>query len=181
MTAHVRFEPGFKKTVKWTLFTAGGLIVLIGALGALSYAFPSITLPTVMGVGLLVSGLNYLVPYFALKNFPVRPKWFMILGIVDVVFGILFAARIWLVPFRFPTLAGIWMIFAACSRVFMAFENFRAKIGKWWITLVVSGYMLFAAAAMMANTTKDMSFPSWSAMIVSGVFIINEGRKLFGE
>ena len=175
------FEPGFRKTVRWTLFTDGAVIILIGALGALYPVLRAPSPQTTIGLGLIVSGLNYLVPYFSLKNSPIRPLWFVIVGVLNTVFGVLFFARVGLMLFRLPILAGMWMIFAACARAIMTFENFRFGIGKWWITLTVGAYFLFASAAMMTNTTDAVSIPSWSAMIVSGLFIINEGRKLFEE
>ena len=181
MTSPTGFEPGFRKTVRWTLFTDGGIIILIGVFGALNPVLHSLSSPTIFGLGLLVSCFNYLVPYVALKNATLRPRWFMIIGVLNAAFGLLFLTRVGLILFRLPTLAGVWMIFMACARVYMAFENFKAGVGKWWITLTVSGYMVFAAAAMTSNVSDTVSIPSWSAMIVSGIFIINEGRKLFGE
>ena len=181
MKAAANFEPGFMKTVRWTLFTDGAIIILIGALGALYPILNSPSPPTAIGVGFLICGLNYLVPYISLKHSAIRPRWFIIIGVLNAVFGVLFLARVGLILFRLPVLAGIWMIFAACARAFMAFENFRSGVGKWWITLTVAAYLLFAAAAMMTNTADTVSIPSWSAMIFSGLFIINEGRKLFGE
>ena len=181
MSRPASFEPGLKKTVRWTLFTDGVIIILAGVLGALNpiLRFPS--LPTVVGIGLLISGINYIVPYISLKNSAVRPRWFILIGIQNAVFGLLFLARVGLLLFKLPVLIGVWMIFASCSRAFMAFENYKFGVGKWWITITVSAYLLFAAAAMMMNTSDVVGVPSWSAMIVSGIFIINEGRKLFQE
>ena len=174
-------EPGFMKTVRWTLFTDGAVIIVIGALGALYPVLHSPSPPTTMGVGLLFSGFNYLVPYISLGKSTIRPLWLLLIGVLNVIFGVLFLARLGLILFRLPTLAGVWMIFAACARGCMAFLNFKSGIGKWWITLTVGAYMFFAAAAMMANTSETVSILSWNAMIVSGLFIINEGRKLFEE
>jgi uncharacterized membrane protein HdeD (DUF308 family) len=141
--------------------------------------FSAISLPTVMGVGLLTAGFNYLVPYLALRNSEFRPLWLTVLGAVDVAFAALFLSRVGLLPFSFPDLTGIWMIFAACSRAYMAYSNCRAGIAKWWMTAVTCVYMAFASAAMMAGASQTMSLLSWNALIMTGVFIINEGRKLF--
>ena len=185
MTSPAGFEPGFRKTVRWTLFTDGVIIIVIGILGALLGALNQVLylayFPSVIGGGLLVSGLNYLVPYAALKKSTIRPRWFLFIGILNSIFGVLFLTRIVLLLFKPSILTGIWMIFAACARACMAFENFRAGVGKWWITLTVGGYMLFAAAVMMTNTSETVSIQSWISMMVSGMFIINEGRKLFKE
>jgi uncharacterized membrane protein HdeD (DUF308 family) len=119
------------------------------------------------------------VPYFALKNSVFRPNWFMALGAIDGLFGVLCLTRIGFILFSFPVLIGIWIIFSACARFYMAFLNFRAGIGKWWITLVVSAYMLLASASMMANTSDTIWFLSWNTLIIMGAAIINEGRMLF--
>jgi uncharacterized membrane protein HdeD (DUF308 family) len=179
MSSDARFEPGFRKTVRWTLFTAGGIIVIMGLLCALNPILRSPAQITAMGVGLLVSGLNYFVPYFALKNSRLRPKWLMLLGVADAAFGVLFISRVVLLLFKPLQLTGIWLIFVACLRVYMAFVNFRERIPAWWITLTVSACMLVAAAVMM-SVSADTAL-AWCALIITGVFVINEGRKLFGK
>ena len=175
------FESGFKKTVRLTLFTDGAIIILIGVLGALNPILNSPSPTTAIGAGLLISGINYLVPYISLKKSKLRPRWFILIGVLNGVFGLLCLTRAGLLLFKLPVLIGVWMIFASCARTFMAFENRGLGVGKWWITLTVGGYFLFASAAMMMNTSDVISIPSWSAMIVSGIFIVNEGRKLFRE
>ena len=179
MSSDARFEPGFKKTVRWTLFTAGGIIVIMGLLCALNPVLGSPAQISVMGVGLLVSGLNYFVPYFALKNSQIRPKWLMLLGVVDAAFGVLFISRMGLLLFKPLLLAGIWLIFAACLRVYMAFANFRERIPMWWMTLAVSVCMI-AAAAVVMSVPSDAAL-AWCALIIPGIFVIQEGRKLFGK
>jgi uncharacterized membrane protein HdeD (DUF308 family) len=172
-------DPGLRKTFRWTLFTDGVIIIVLGVLGAIGRMFPAISPPVVMGVGLLISGLNYFVPYLALKNSKFRPMWLVAFGVIDVVFAALFLLRVGLLLFSLPILIGLWMIFVACIRVYMVYSNRRAGIAKWWITAVTCAYMAFASAAMMAGTAQSMSLLSWNALIMTGVFIINEGRKLF--
>ena len=182
MTSPESFEPRFRKSVRVTLFTEGAIVILIGVLGALNplVGFPS---PEVLiGLGLSLSGINFLIPYIVFKKSINRPRWFLLIGALNAAFGILFLTRILPLLFRPPILFGIWMVFAACARFSMAFENLRAGAGKWWISLTVGGYMLFAAAVMMTtNISRDFSIPSWISVIISGTFMINEGRKLYGE
>jgi uncharacterized membrane protein HdeD (DUF308 family) len=172
-------DPGLRKTFRWTLFTDGVIIIVLGVLGALGRMFPAISPSMVMGAGLLIDGLNYFVPYAALKNSKFRPIWLVAFGVVDVVFAAMFLFRVGLLLFSFPVLTGLWMIFAACLRAYMAYVNHRAGIAKWWITAVSCVYMVFASAAMMTGAAQPMPLLSWNALIMTGVFIINEGRKLF--
>ncbi|MDR1510165.1 MAG: DUF308 domain-containing protein [Synergistaceae bacterium] len=173
-------DDGLRKTFRWTLYTDGAIIIVLGVLGALGRMFSAISPPTVMGVGLLAESLNYFVPYMALKNSKFRPVWLAAFGVIDVVFAALFLLRVGLLLFSLPVLIGLWMIFAACLRAYMAYSNRRAGISKWWITAVSCAYMIFASAAMMAGAAQPMSLLSWNALVMTGVFIINEGRKLFG-
>jgi uncharacterized membrane protein HdeD (DUF308 family) len=181
MTIDIEFQKGFKRTVRWTLFTAGAIIVLMGALGALGPEFLTISPFFVMGWGLLVSGANYFVPYVALRAAPLRPRWFLVLAAVDAVFGVLFLTPLGRLLFKFPALVGLWLIFLGCARIYMAYFNYKAKIPCWWITLTVCGYSAVAAAAVMANSSDSLPLFSWSALITTGIFIVNEGRKLFGK
>ncbi|MDR0654610.1 MAG: DUF308 domain-containing protein [Synergistaceae bacterium] len=187
MTAEDEFQKGFKRTVRWTLFTAGAIIVLIGVLGILSLMFLAISPSRVLGLGLIVSGLNYFVPYISLRKARLRPKWFLVLAAVDAVFGMLFLTRLGLFLFnnKFPILVGLWMVFLGCARIYMAYCNYKAKIPCWWITLTVCGYAVFAAATVMnsSDPLRPLSLPllSWGAFVMTGMFIVNEGRKLFGK
>jgi uncharacterized membrane protein HdeD (DUF308 family) len=181
MTADAEFQKGFKMTVRWTLFTAGAIIIVMGVLGALSPVFPAISPSFVMGCGLIVSGANYFVPYIALRAAPLRPRWFLVLAVIDAVFGVLFLTRIGLILFKLPILVGLWMVFLCCARFYMAYLNRKAHIPCWWITLTVCGYAALAAAAVMSNSSDSLSLFSWNAFIMTGLFMVNEGRKLFGK
>lgn len=181
MTTDAEFLKGFKRTVRWTLFTTGAIIVAMGALGALSPVLSAISPSLVMGVGLIVSGANYFVPYVALRAASLRPGWFLVLAAVDAIFGVLFLTRLGLLLFKFSTLLGLWMVFLGCARLYMVYLNYKAKIPCWWITLTVCGYAAIAAAAVMANSSDSLPLLSWNALIMTGLFIVNEGRKLFGK
>jgi uncharacterized membrane protein HdeD (DUF308 family) len=181
MTADAAFLKGFKRTVRWTLFTAGAIIVIMGALGALSAVFTAISPSLVMGCGLMVSGLNYFVAYFSLRKAPARPAGFFVLAVVDAVFGILFLTRLGLFLFKLPVLVGLWIVFLGCARLYMAYLNYKARISCWWITLTVCGYSALAAAAVMSNSSDSLPLFSWTTLVMTGVFIVNEGRKLFGK
>jgi uncharacterized membrane protein HdeD (DUF308 family) len=181
MKTDAEFQKGFKRTVRWTLFTAGAIIVLMGALGALSLVFKGISPPFVMGWGLIVSGANYFVPYAALRAAPLRPRWFLVLAAVEAVFGVLFLTPLGQLLFKFPALVGLWLIFLGCARMYMAYSNYKAKIPYWWITLTVCGYAAVAAAAVMASPSDSLPLFSWGALVTTGLFIVNEGRKLFGK
>ncbi|MDR1132608.1 MAG: DUF308 domain-containing protein [Synergistaceae bacterium] len=181
MTADAAFLKGFKRTVRWTLFTSGAIIVIMGVLGAFNSVFPAISPPFVMGWGLIVSGLNYFVAYFSLRKAPVRVAWFFVLAAVDAVFGLLFLTRVGLFLFKLPILVGLWIVFLGCARLYAAYLNYRAGISCWWITLTVCGYAALAAAAVMANSSDSLPLLSWNALIMTGLFILNEGRKLFGK
>ena len=175
-------DPRFRKTVKLTLFTDGVIIVLLGVLGALNMVFELAPPDALIGLGLLASGLNYLVPYITLRKSPIRPRWLVVIGITNAGFGVLFITRILPILFRPPILFGVWMIFAACGRGLASFENFKAGVSKWWISLATGGYMLFAAAVVMNNIiAREILIPSWISVIVTGMIIFNEGRKLFAE
>ncbi|MDR1581102.1 MAG: DUF308 domain-containing protein [Synergistaceae bacterium] len=186
MTADAEFLKGFKKTVRLTLFTAGAIIVLMGVLGILSTVFPAISPAFVMGWGLIVSAANYFVPYITLRAAPLRPKWFFVLAVIDAVFGAiflvcLFLARFELVLFKLPALVGLWMVFHGCARLYMAYLNRKAHVACWWITLTVCGNAVFAAFTMMRNPSDSFSLFSWIPLVTMGIFIVNEGRKLFGK
>ncbi|MDR1965682.1 MAG: DUF308 domain-containing protein [Synergistaceae bacterium] len=173
------YDPALKKTVRWTLYTTGGIVALAGLFVAVSPMLALMSLSSLMGIGLLVSGVNHLVPYFSMRNSEFRPKWLLVSGVLDVIFGAVFISRLGLAILAFSTLAGLWAIFAACARAYMSYVNRAAGLEKWRASAASCALMALIALFLLAFPTMAVTFAG-AATSAAGVLIIAEGRIIYG-
>jgi uncharacterized membrane protein HdeD (DUF308 family) len=153
------------------------LFVLAGILVVFHPVFALRTLSTLVGIGLLISSADHLVPYFTLRSFNLRPAWLLVSGIVDAVYGLVFILPSG--PVFFAVLAGLWVLFFACARAYMAYLNWRLRAPRWWITAAGSFVMTFAALFLLAHPSGWMALTG-AVFIAVGAFAITEGRILYG-
>ncbi|MDR3279271.1 MAG: DUF308 domain-containing protein [Synergistaceae bacterium] len=170
------YDPGINKTIRWTLYTAGGIFALVGIFAALHPAFAISAISTLVGVGLLISSANHVVPYFSLKNSPLRPRWLLASAVVDAIYGVVFVSP--LGGKFFATFVGLWILFFACARVYMAYVNWVLRASKWWTTPACCVVMLIVAVFLLVNPNIWMIFTG-AALIGVGVLTIIEGRLLY--
>jgi uncharacterized membrane protein HdeD (DUF308 family) len=172
----------FNKTARWTFYTAGTILVFIGVL-AISYPLIAI-LSTVIsvGAGFLIAGANYLVPYFSMKNNPLRPKWFLPLGMLDIVFGALFITNIGLAVLAISTLLGAWMLLTGCLRLYASLAVKAAGITRWWMMTINAVLMIALSLLLLSHPDTEsffLAFLAGASLSAAGVLIIAEGRIIY--
>jgi uncharacterized membrane protein HdeD (DUF308 family) len=170
------------KTVRWTFFTTGAILII---LGVLSIIYPFVVLLTTavfMGVGFLLSGLNNLIPYFSMRDNPLRPQWLLPLGIVDVIFGLFFLSHIGLAVFALTTLLGVWVLLTGCLRAYISFKIKAAGAQKWWMMLLSAAAMLALSAALLANPGVEgvlLALLAGLSLMIAGAAVIAEGKLIY--
>lgn len=172
----------YLKTIRWTLYTTGGILIL---LGILSFFFPEASLMTLavcVGVGFILAGINNLVPYFSLRGSPFRPAWLLPQGILDILLGVLMLTRIGLTSFMIPVLLGFWMIFTSVLRLSFCLQLRRAGLRKWWLMPVSAIAMLFCSLVMISSPVAGVLVVSWSigtALVCAGLVMLAEARLIY--
>lgn len=172
----------FNKTARWTFFTTGAILVVLGVLSLLYPFVVLVTTAIFMGVGLLFCGLNHLVPYISMRNNPQRPVWMLPLAIVDIVVGVLFLSHIGLAIFTVTTLVGAWMLMTGGIRVFIAFKLKEAGAEKWWLMLASAILIMLVAGILLANpfvAGVAIALLTGASLIGMGVLVIMEGRTIY--
>ena len=172
----------FTKTARWTFYTAGAILAFIGALALLN---PIVTLASTgisMGVGFLLAGANYLVPYFSMRNNPLRPKWFLPLGVADLAFGVLFITHIALAAFTLSTLLGAWMLLSGALKLYSSFLIRSSGAPKWWMMSVSAVLMLILSFVLLSNPALEGLFLAalvGVSLVSAGTLFIAEGRLIY--
>jgi uncharacterized membrane protein HdeD (DUF308 family) len=172
----------FNKTARWTFYTAGAILVFIGALSVLNPLITLVSTAVSMGVGFLLAGANYLVPYFSMKKNPDRPKWFLPLGVADMVFGALFITNIGLAILTLSTLLGAWMLISGALRLYASLLIRSAGAPKWWMMTASAILMLILSFLLLSNPAAEGIFLSafvGFSLVAAGVLFITEGRLIY--
>ena len=177
------FEANSLKSMRWTLFTTGGLLVLLGVLSLFYSNASLLSLAFFVGIGFIIAGLNHLIPYFSLRGDALRPKWFLPQGIVDVLVGVVLLMNIGLTALMVPILLGMWMIFVGLMRFAGSFYVKRAGVRKWWIMLL-SGLLLLSCgfSVLCSPVISGGMFVSMliaSMFFASGFLIMAEGKLIY--
>jgi uncharacterized membrane protein HdeD (DUF308 family) len=174
----------FKRTARWTLYTAGVIYLMLGALLASRPFFIDISPSVFMGTGMIIAGINYFVPYFSLKNNPMRPVWLMLFGVIDAIFGIIFISRIWLLLFSLTTIIGAWMILIALIRVYMA-RQIKGSGGFGW-KHALAGVAVITLVGLLLLSNRGIAefwglLLTGASLIGVGCVTLMEGRVIYGE
>lgn len=161
------------KSLRVNLWVTGGILIVLGVL-MMRYPVEAIlSAGLVLGVGLIVSGLNEISAwhFFGLRRF-------IIVGIVDIIAGLVMVIQPGISAFLIPFVIGVWLFSAGISRTCAAFWLGGAEIPGWWM-LLVNGLAMIAFAVMMCVAPLSSTFSVMmilaGVLIVSGVLAVVEG------
>lgn len=175
-------EHHFNKTARWTFYTTGGILIILGIILLLNPLFSAAALGICAGIGFLIAGLNNLVPYFSMRDNPLRAKWLLPLGVIDLVIGALFITRIGLAAFTISTLLALWIFSVGVIRLWMSFQIKAAGNGKWWMTMASGALLLLCALTLFSNpfaAAFAVTFVAGIVLIMVGCVVIAEGRLVY--
>jgi uncharacterized membrane protein HdeD (DUF308 family) len=173
---------GFNKTARWTFYTAGAILVFIGVLSVLNPLITLVSTAVSMGVGFLLAGVNYVVPYLSMKKNPDRPKWFLPLGVADIVFGVLFITNIGLAILTLSTLLGAWMLISGVLRLYVSVMIRSSGAPKWWMMTASGVSMIILSFLLLSNPAIEgfmLSTLVGLLLVASGALFIAEGRLIY--
>lgn len=170
------------KSVRWTLFTTGGILILLGLISFFHPAASLMSLAFFIGIGFVVSGINNLVPYFTLRGTPFRPPWLLPQGILDLLLGVIMLAKIGVTTLMIPIMLGFWVMFMAVLRMIDSFRLRRAGFRKWWLIFVGGIALLLCSLMVLSSPALGALFVTWligAMFICAGVMAIAEGKLIY--
>lgn len=164
------------KSFRIHCYIAGIILIILGVL-AMRYPVSAIlSVGVFMGIGLVCSGINYFSGFyfFGLKRF-------ILLGILDIITGIIMISQPGVTAFVIPFIVGAWLFITGLSRIGTALWLGGAKIRGWWLMLlngialvILAGVV--SASPLMASLSVMMILAG--VLIASGVLAIIEGLAL---
>lgn len=148
-----------KKSFSWGEFLLGVLFILIGFVAFWDPVGNLLSLTVIFGVVALIKGIYELFFRRLVREYiGFSSVWLTVLGIVDLVIGILFLFNLYKGMMVLPYLFAIWMIVDSVFNLLML-EYYKAE-GKnqYWFALIVSiiticiGVFLFVRPIVAALT-----------------------------
>ena len=159
------------------MFITGAILIALGGL-TLKYPLSAImTVGTFIGIGLVVSGINYLSGFWFF-----RFKRFILLGLLDIIAGSLMIARPGITSFVLPFVIGLWLFMEGISRMGVSLWLGGAKVKGWWLMLL-NGIVLIVLSALMCASpivgALSVMMVLACALIASGVLAVLEGCIMY--
>ncbi len=164
------------KNLRWNFFITGGILILLGVL-TLRYPIEAIMSAGFMiGLGLTASGLNYFSGFYFF-----RLKRFIVLGLLDLISGIIMIVQPGISAFLFPFVLAAWLLSNGLARTCTGFWLGGAEVKGWWVVLLdglmLICFALFVCASPLLSSLSVMMIIG-CVLIVSGVMAIGEGLSL---
>ena len=177
------------RKLRWTLYIKGAILIALG-LWSLTYPLEALlSLAFALGLGFCLSGIDTLFPCFTLRGSSLYPRWFLLLGILDLVIGFFMLTRLGLTAFMIPIAAGGWLFFTGLVRVGTSIRLRSIMIDgarlfpRWWL-LLLSGLALMAFACYLCVSpligALSVVMVLGGGLIASGVLHVLEGYAVFG-
>ena len=161
------------KSLRWNYYINGAILIILGVL-TLRYPLEAImSVGVFIGIGLLVSGLNYFSAFyfFGLKRF-------ILLGLLDFVIGVYMIVQPGITAFIIPFVMAAWLLTTGLSRIGLSLWLGGAKIRGWW-WMLINGIVLILLAGLMCASplTSALSVMMILAgtLIASGILSVIEG------
>lgn len=172
----------YLKSMRWTLFTTGGILILLGIISFFHPLASLMSLALFIGIGFVVAGINHLVPYFTMRGSAYRPSWLLPQGIIDILLGVLLLTRIGMTTLMIPLMLGFWVMFMGVLRLYSSFQLKRAGLQNWWLLLVSGIVLIVCSLVVLSSPIVGALFVTWligGMFICAGAAAIAEGKLIY--
>lgn len=122
---------------KWWIVTLKGL--LLAGLGVWIMMTPIESLLGIvlfLGIAIFISGIFYLVGAIASRKTNNQWGWYLVEGIVDIVFGLILMTNPAVTMVVLPFLVGFWAIFGGILQIGGSFSLKSLGMKTWWLVLL---------------------------------------------
>ena len=164
------------KNLRINLYIDGIILIILGIL-TLRYPVEAIvSAGFIIGFGLVASGINYLSGFYFF-----RLKRFIMLGLLDIITGLIMIAQPGITAFIIPFVIAAWLFTTGITRTCTSFWLGGSNIPGWWLMLI-NGIALILLAIFMCISPLNSAFSIMMilacVLIASGVLAILEGYFL---
>src|SRR5579872_841459 len=170
-------EPGYDTTHTalrcWWLFLFSGILLFIAGCGVLRYPVGTyLTISLLLGIVVVAVGVAHI--YFAVANSKILPRrpWHLIIGIVDLIIGVLLFSYPDITMAVLPPLVGIWFLVRGASLLVYAY-TLRRLHGRSWGWFLAGGILIaiFAGFIIYYPVFEFFTIVVWTAaaLMITGI------------
>lgn len=132
------------KSFSWGEFLLGILFVIAGFVAFWDPAGDLLSLTIIFGIVAVIKGIYELFFRSLVKQFiGVNGTWLTVLGIIDLIIGILFLFNLYKGMMILPYLFAIWIIIDSVFNLFMLNYYKAQGEGQYWFALIISIITIF--------------------------------------
>lgn len=161
------------RSLRLHLCLSGAILIVLGVL-SMRYPLEAImSAGVIIGIGLTVSGINHFSGWYFLGL-----KRFIVMGILDIITGIIMVAQPGITAFVIPIVMALWLFSSGITRTCISFWLGGAKVPGWWMMLLGGLASVFLAVLVMASplvASVSVMMMLSGVLIACGVLAILEG------
>lgn len=151
-----------KKSRIWLVIT-GVLFIVLGVVCICNPAETLFSMAWLIGCFTLFAGISKLAFGLRTQNFLPNSGTQVLMGVVDIMFGVFFLANSIFVAASLPFLFAFWIIFEGISLFISSFDYKKMGFKGWW------GIMLFGIAGAVLGFFA-LKYPEASGTTLSSLF-----------
>ena len=166
----------------WWLFLFSGILLFIAGCAVLRYPVGTyLTIALLLGVVVVAVGVAHI--YFAVANSKILPRrpWHLIIGIVDLIIGIVLLTYPDITMAVLPPLVGIWFLIRGASMLVYAY-TIRKLHGRSWGWFLAGGILIaiFAVFILYYPVFEFFTIVVWTAaaLMITGISNIYLAMRL---
>lgn len=123
----------FQKPCIWILLT--GILLIIAGIYSFFHPLAALAaLALILGIVFIVAGVGYLAAFFAGG----RSGWFLALGLLDILVGIVFVSNLRQTIAVLPFMFAFWCLFSGSVQISAAVQT-RKIMPEMWLWPLISG------------------------------------------
>lgn len=168
--------------LRWAFYVSGLILILIGIAALMNPYMTVVASAAFLGCALILAGVNELYTWIAIRNLPNRPIWLPLLGVVDILAGMLFLSRIGLAIFTLLTLFAAWVLFSGMIRIYVAYRLKWEGVGSWWVMFLGGILMVLTGLLLAFNpfaTALSIVAIAGFALAGIGLLTVLQGRSFY--
>lgn len=123
----------FRRSCAW-LLVAGIIMVIAGIYTFFQPLAALAALALILGIAFIISGVGYLGTFFS----GARSGWFIALGLLNIMVGIVFVSNLRQAIVILPFLFAFWCLFAGAVQISAAVQMHK-MVARLWVWPLISG------------------------------------------
>lgn len=135
-----------KKKRHWSYLIMGIILLIAGIYVIANPLIAPATLAIIFIVSTFTVGVTRIGEYMANKG----GAGLLVIGILNIIFGLIFVFNFFVTVILMPLLAGIWLLVWGVFEVITAFST-RKITGHWWIFLIIGILSVILGFIMVFN------------------------------